>query len=49
MARGFHLNDAKGWTGHQRETYWCRPVLKAARTKLTNLGKGHYEKASARR
>jgi len=44
-ARGFDLNDGKGWTGHQRETYWCFRVLKAARSKLAKLGKGHYEKA----
>jgi hypothetical protein len=31
---------------HQRETYWCRRILKAVRTKLFKLGKGHYEQAS---
>jgi len=36
-----------GIAGYQAESYWCRRILQAVRSKLAKLGKGHYEPAAS--
>jgi hypothetical protein len=35
----------RGVAGYQAESYWCRRILRAVRSKLGKLKQGHYERA----